>query len=103
MIITEAATIFYIRLFVSLPNQALKLLMEFSVIKGIYGDEAHLFSPEQWVNLYINQCDRAIYYSTTQVKYVAAQPDYDLEDFLLEPTTEDGEIMTIAEAKQCSQ
>ncbi|MFN7391940.1 MAG: hypothetical protein ACK5U6_05595 [Pseudanabaena sp.] len=103
MIITEAATIFYIRLFVSLPNQALKLLMEFSVIKGIYGDEAHLFSLEQWVNVYINQCDRAIYYSTTQVKYLEHQPDYDLEDFLLEPIREDGEVMSVAEAKQCSQ
>ncbi|MFN5754470.1 MAG: hypothetical protein ACK47G_18855, partial [Pseudanabaena sp.] len=99
MIITEAATIFYIRLFVSLPNQALKLLMEFSVIKGIYGDEAHLFSLEQWVNVYINQCDRAIYYSTTQVKYLEHQPDYDLEDFLLEPIREDGEVMSVAEAK----
>jgi len=96
MIITEAATIFYIRLFVSLPNQALKLLMEFSVIKGIYGDEAHLFSLEQWVNVYINQCDRAIYYSTTQVKYLEHQPDYDLEDFLLEPIREDGEVMSVA-------
>jgi hypothetical protein len=77
--------------------------MEFSVIKGIYGDEAHLFSLEQWVNVYINQCDRAIYYSTTQVKYLEHQPDYDLEDFLLEPIREDGEVMSVAEAKQCSQ
>jgi len=90
-------------LFINMPIQVLKLLMEVALIKGIYGDESHLFSPEQWVNLYVNQCDRAIYYSTTQVKYVAAQPDYDLEDFLLEPTTGDGEIMTIAEAKQCCQ
>ena len=103
MIITKAATIFYIRLFISLPNQVLKLLMDFSVIKGIYGDESHLFSPKQWVNVYVNQCDRAVYYCTTQVKYLKQEPDYDLEDFLLEPTTEEGEIMSIDEAKQCCQ
>ena len=103
MIITKAATIFYIRLFISLPNQVLKLLMDFSVIKGIYGDESHLFSPKQWVNVYVNQCDRAVYYCTTRVKYLKQEPDYDLEDFLLEPITEDGEIMSVAEAKQCCQ
>jgi hypothetical protein len=35
-----------------------------------------LFSPKQWVNVYVNQ---------------------------LEPTNEHGEIMTVAEAKRCSQ
>ena len=101
MIITEAATIFYIRLFISLPNQVLKLLMDFSVIKGIYGDESHLFSPEQWVNVYINQCDRAVYYASMQIKHLKQCCDY--EEFLLEPTTEEGEIMSIDEAKQCCQ
>jgi hypothetical protein len=75
--------------------------MEFSLIKGIYGDESHLFSPEQWVNVYVNQCDRAVYYSTTQVKYLKQEPDYDLEDFLLEPVTEDGEVMSVKEAMKC--
>ncbi|MCA6521756.1 MAG: hypothetical protein IM596_07855 [Pseudanabaena sp. M051S1SP2A07QC] len=66
-------------------------------IKGIYGDECHLFSPEQWCNVYVNQCELP-YYSTTQVKYLEHQPDYDLEDFLLEPINEDGELITVAEA-----
>lgn len=34
---------------------------------------------------------------------MAAQPDYDLEDFLLEPVTEDGEVMAVKEAMQCCQ
>ena len=72
-------------------------------IKGIYGDEAHLFSPEQWVNIYINQCDRAIYYETTQVKYLKDENNYELDEFLLEPITEDDEIMSVAEAMQCCQ
>ena len=70
-------------------------------IKGIYGDESHLFSPKQWVNVYVNQCDRAVYYCTTQVKYLKDIDD--IEDFLLEPVTEDGDLMTVTEAKQCCQ
>ena len=72
-------------------------------IKGIYGDESHLFSPEQWINVYVNQCDRAIYYETTQVKYLKDEANYELDKFLLEPITEHDELMTVAEAKQCSQ
>ena len=72
-------------------------------IKGIYGDEAHLFSGEQWINVYINQCDRAIYYLTTQVKYLKDENNYELDEFLLEPITEDDEIMSVAEAMQCCQ
>ena len=72
-------------------------------IKGIYGDESHLFSPEQWINVYVNQCDRAIYYLTTQVKYLKDENNYELDEFLLEPITEDDEIMTVEEAKQCFQ
>ena len=72
-------------------------------IKGIYGDESHLFSPEQWINVYVNQCDRAIYYETTQVKYLKDENNYELDEFLLEPITEDDEIMTVEEAKQCCQ
>lgn len=68
-------------------------------IKGIYGDESHLFSPEQWVNVYVNQCDRAIYYMSCQVEDLKYYDDH--EDFLLEPTTEDGELMTVAEAMKC--
>jgi hypothetical protein len=70
-------------------------------IKGIYGDESHLFNPEQWVNVYVNQCDRAIYWGSMQVQDLKYHDDH--EEFLLEPTTEDGEIMSIAEAKQCCQ
>ena len=72
-------------------------------IKGIYGDESHLFSPEQWINVYVNQCDRAIYYETTQVKYLKDENNYELDEFLLEPITEDDEIMSVAEAMQCCQ
>ena len=72
-------------------------------IKGIYGDESHLFSPEQWINVYVNQCDRAIYYLTTQVKYLKDENNYELDEFLLEPITEDDEIMSVAEAMQCCQ
>jgi len=72
-------------------------------IKGIYGDEAHLFSPEQWVNVYVNQCDRAIFYASMQVKHLESESNYDLEDFLLEPTNEYGEVMSVKEAKQCCQ
>lgn len=68
-------------------------------IKGIYGDESHLFSPEQWVNVYVNHCDRAIFYASMQVKDLKEFFDHD--EFLLEPTTEEGEIMSIAEAKKC--
>jgi hypothetical protein len=70
-------------------------------IRGVYGDELHLFSPKQWVNVYVNQCDRAIYYMSCQVEDL--KDDDDLDEFLLEPTNEHGEIMTVAEAKRCSQ
>ncbi len=94
---------YWIRLFINTPHEILKLLMEFSVIKGIYSDESHLFSREQWVNVYVIQCDRAIYYSTTQIKYLEDEPNYDLEDFLLEPITEDGDLISVAEAIKCSR
>ncbi len=68
-------------------------------IKGIYGDESHLFSPKQWVNVYVNQCDRAIYYMTCQLEDL--ENNDELEEFLLEPINEDGEIMSVAEAKRC--
>jgi hypothetical protein len=70
-------------------------------ISGIYGDEAHLFGPKQWVNVYTNQCDHAIFYMSCQVEDLKYNDD--LEDFLLEPINEDGEIMPVAEAKQCCQ
>lgn len=60
------------------------------MINGIYGDEAHLLSSEQWVNVYRNECGYAIYYMTCQVKELSHD-----EDFLLEPITEDGDIMTV--------
>lgn len=88
-------------LFINMPIQTLKLLMEVALIKGIYGDESHLFSPKQWVNVYVNQGDHAIYYMTCQVEDL--KDNDDLDEFLLEPTNGDGELMTVAEAKQCSQ
>jgi len=70
-------------------------------IRGIYGDEWHLFSSKQWVNVYVNQSDRAVYWGTMQIEDLKYHDDH--EEFLLEPTTEDGELISVAEAKQCSQ
>ena len=71
-------------------------------IRGIYSDEAHLFSPKQWVNVYVNECDRAMYYMTCQVEDLK-NCDEDIEDFLLEPINDDGKLMSVAGAKRCSQ
>ncbi|MFM7885676.1 MAG: hypothetical protein ACKPCM_03070 [Pseudanabaena sp.] len=71
------------------------------MIKGIYGDECHLFSPKQWVNVYVNQCDRAVYYMTCQVEDLKDHPE--LEEFLLELTNEHGEVMPVKEALRCCQ
>lgn len=67
-----------------------------NMIKGIYGDEYEKFHSEQWVNVYANECDRAVYYATTQVKHLKELDD--LDEFLMEPITEEGELMTVTEA-----
>ncbi|TYQ29187.1 hypothetical protein PseudUWO311_03395 [Pseudanabaena sp. UWO311] len=73
------------------------------MIKGIYGDEYQQFQPEQWVNVYRrDSCDRAIYYATMQIDDLKWR-DEPLEDFLLEPVTEMGDVMSVEEAKQCSR
>ena len=70
-------------------------------IKGIYGDESHLFSLEQWVNVYeLSEGDRAIYYASMKVKDLGELKN---EDYGLEPVTEHGEVMSVSEAKQCCQ
>jgi hypothetical protein len=72
------------------------------MIGGIYGDEYKQFHPEQWVNVYKRDCiDRAIYYATMQIDDLKCRED--LEDFLLEPVTEIGDVMSVEEAKQCSR
>jgi hypothetical protein len=72
------------------------------MIGGIYGDEYKQFHPEQWVNVYKRDCiDRAIYYATMQIDDLKWRED--LEDFLLEPITETGDVMSVEEAKQCSR
>jgi hypothetical protein len=74
------------------------------MVKGIYGDEYQQFKDEQWVNVYRRDCtDRAIYYATMQIDDLKWRDD-PLEDFLLEPVTEDGEVMSVEEAKSiCCQ
>jgi len=72
------------------------------MIKGIYGNECHLFSSGQWVNVYVDQCNRAIYYCTCQVKDLESCDD-DYDDFLLEPVTEKGDLMNVKEAIKCCQ
>jgi hypothetical protein len=72
------------------------------MIGGIYGDEYQQFNRDQWVNVYRrDSCDRAIYYATMQIDDLKWRED--LEDFLLEPVTEMGEVMSVEEAKQCSR
>ena len=75
------------------------------MVKGIYGDEYKQFKGDQWVNVYRRDCmDRAIYYATMQIDDLKWEEDEDLEDFLLEPITEDGEVMSVEEAKSiCCQ
>ncbi|WP_434683990.1 hypothetical protein [Pseudanabaena minima] len=72
------------------------------MVKGIYGDEYKQFKGDQWVNVYRRDCmDRAIYYATMQIDDLKCRED--LEDFLLEPVTEMGDVMSVEEAKQCSR
>ena len=66
------------------------------MIKGIYAEEADQLHPEQWVNVYeIDVCGRAIYHSSCQVKELDL--DYP-EEYGLEPTDEDGNLMSVKEA-----
>lgn len=72
------------------------------MIGGIYGDEYQQFNRDQWVNVYRrDSCDRAIYYATMQIDDLKWREN--LEDFLLEPVTEMGDVMSVEEAKQCSR
>lgn len=66
------------------------------MIKGIYADEADKLHPEQWVNVYeIDVCGRAIYHSSCQVKDLNLDEP---EEYGLEPTDEDGNLMSVKEA-----
>lgn len=66
------------------------------MIKGIYADEADKLHPEQWVNVYqIDVTDGAIYHSSCQVKELNLD---DSEEYGLEPTDEDGNLMSVKQA-----
>lgn len=66
------------------------------MIKGIYADEADKLNPEQWVNVYqIDFTGRAIFHSSCQVEELDL--DYP-EEYGLEPTDEDGNLMSLQEA-----
>jgi hypothetical protein len=66
------------------------------MIKGIYADEADELHPEQWVNVYkIDVYGRAIYHSSCQVNELDLD---DPEEYGLEPTDEDGNLMSVIEA-----
>ena len=66
------------------------------MIKGIYADEADKLYPEQWVNVYkIDVCGRAIYHSSCQVKELDLD---DPEEYGLEPTDEDANLMSLFDA-----
>jgi hypothetical protein len=65
-------------------------------IKGIYADESERFHPEQWVNVYeLDVCGRTVFYCSCQVK------DLDLDDeeeYGLEPTDADGNVISVKTA-----
>ena len=68
------------------------------MIHGIWADMADQFHPLQWVNVYEISFG-AIFHSSCQVK------DLDLEelgdwDYGLEPTDENGNVMSVNEARQ---
>jgi hypothetical protein len=71
------------------------------MIKGIYAEDRHLLHPDQWVNVYmLGECDRASYYSSAQVKDLGELDD---DEYGLEPVTEYGDVMSVKEARLCSQ
>jgi len=72
------------------------------MIKGIWADEADQLHPEQWVNVYEVSPLGAIYCFSCQVK------NFDLDeldgwDYGLEPTDEDGNVMSVPEALALAQ
>lgn len=66
------------------------------MIKGIYAEFAEQLNPEQWVNVYeIDVCGRAVFYCSCQVKELDLD---DPEEYGLEPTDSDGNLMSVKEA-----
>lgn len=71
-------------------------------INGVPAEEAYRFHPEQWVNLWLfqyNGSNDVSFYCCSQVWNLAeAIGDYDIDEFVLEPVTEDGEEMSLQQA-----
>jgi hypothetical protein len=70
------------------------------MIKGIFAFDRNLFHPEQWVNVYCVDCgERSSYYATMQIKDVDTLVDERPDEYGLEPTDENGDLMSVKEAK----
>lgn len=70
-------------------------------INGIPAEEAHRFHPEQWVNVWLMDygSNEVSYYCCSQVWNLGqAIGNHDTEEFVLEPVTEEGEVMGLQEA-----
>lgn len=68
------------------------------MIHGIWSDEADRFHPDQWVNVWlVHACQTSEFYCSAQVKDLPElMADHD--EYGLEPTDEDGTVMTVSEA-----
>ncbi len=63
-------------------------------IRGIPAVEANRLEPDQWVNVWqFNIWGKLEFYADCQVRYLNQYVDFDehdIDDFVLEPTTKDG-------------
>lgn len=70
-------------------------------IKGVWAD-LHRFHANQWVNVYqLEGYGGLSYYTSCQVKELE-QLGADTEEFFLEPTDEDGNLISVREAYAAS-
>ncbi len=69
-------------------------------IKGIYASEWEKFHPQQFVNIWTFEFDnRLVFWGTATTSDIPQDlADQDLDDFVLEPTDEIGNSISLAEA-----
>ncbi len=71
------------------------------MIKGIWGDEAYRFKPEQWINVWlIDEHNQANYFGCCQVRNLlnTIGDSAPIDEFGLEPIDPDGNLIPVEEA-----
>jgi hypothetical protein len=72
------------------------------MIRGLWAEEATRLLSEQWVNVYeVSGLSEAIFYCSLQVQDLGQfLGEFGAADWFIEPTDEDGNVMSMQEALQ---